>query len=52
MEKISDETWISAEEAYDLGLCDELVETQAKPPTQQEMKEVSNLLKNFANINF
>lgn len=52
MEKISNETWISAEEAYDLGLCDELVETQAKPPTQQEMKEVSNLLKNFANINF
>lgn len=52
MEKISNETWISAAEAHDLGLCDELIETQEKPPTQQEMKEVSNLLKNFANINF
>lgn len=52
MEKISNETWISAAEAYDLGLCDELIETQEKPPTNKEMQEVSNLLKNFANINF
>lgn len=52
MEKISNETWISAEEAYDLGLCDELIEIQEKPPTNKEMQEVSNLLKNFANINF
>lgn len=52
MEKISNETWVSAAEAYDLGLCDELIETQEKPPTNKEMQEVSNLLKNFANINF
>lgn len=52
MEKISNETWIPAAEAYDLGLCDELIETQEKPPTNKEMQEVSNLLKNFANINF
>ena len=53
MNLIDSETWISAREAYDYGLCDELIEL-SPPVTEKTQEEIVNkgikFMRNFANL--
>lgn len=53
MNLIDSETWISAREAYDYGLCDEVIEL-SPPKVEESQEEITNkgikFMRNFANL--